>query len=210
MSQPPEYPGTPADPHRGNQNPPGHPPPPGYGAPPPPPPPPPGYGPAPGGYPPPGPPGPPPGGSPPPGYGTPPPPPGYGQSPAGYPQGPGGAVPYSIGDAFDWAWNKFTKNSTPLIVSVLIYAVAIGVFGIILWLIAAAAGVAMLGATTTTTTQTYGGDYTTPDTSGTAAGIGFFRSLLVVGLLAFVFAIAFLYVQAAYLKGCLEIPTEGQ
>ena len=38
MSQPPDYPGTPADPQRGNQTPPGYPPPPGYGAPPPPPP----------------------------------------------------------------------------------------------------------------------------------------------------------------------------
>src|SRR5205085_4011117 len=46
MSQPPEYPGTPNVPHGGGQNPPGYPPPPGYGAPPPPPP---GYGPPPGG-----------------------------------------------------------------------------------------------------------------------------------------------------------------
>src|SRR6516165_944712 len=94
MSQPPQYPGTPGDPQRGNQNPPGYPPPPGYGqppgygAPPPPPPPPPGYGPPPGynppggppGHPPGGPPGPPPGPpgpppGPPPGYGAPPPPP---------------------------------------------------------------------------------------------------------------------------------------
>jgi len=97
MSQPPEYPGTSPDPQRGNQNPPGYPPPPGYGAPPPPP----GYGPPPGGYNPPGPPGPPPGGpppggpppgGPPPGYGAPPPPPppppgpppGYGAPPPGY------------------------------------------------------------------------------------------------------------------------------
>src|SRR6516165_4453407 len=82
MSQPPQYPGTPGDPQRGNQNPPGYPPPPGYGQPP-------GYGPPPGynppggppGHPPGGPPGPPPGPpgpppGPPPGYGAPPPPPG--------------------------------------------------------------------------------------------------------------------------------------
>ena len=89
MSQPPDYPGTPADPQRGNQTPPGYPPPPGYGAPPPPPPAGPGYGapppgpgygrhasppPGPGGY------GPPPG--PPPSYGTPPPPPGAYRPPA--------------------------------------------------------------------------------------------------------------------------------
>jgi uncharacterized membrane protein len=104
MSHPPEHPGNPADPQDENQNPPGHPPPPGYGTQPPPPPgygtqpppppgygtqpppppgygpPPPGYGPpppgyGPPGYGPPGPPGPPPGGSPPPGYSAPPPPP---------------------------------------------------------------------------------------------------------------------------------------
>ena len=106
MSQPPEYPGNPADPWGGNQGAPGYPPPPappGYGTPPPPP----GYGapppaarirPAarlrraptarlrharpPPGY------GPGPGGHAAPGYGTPPPPPGYGppaSAPAGYP-----------------------------------------------------------------------------------------------------------------------------
>src|SRR6516165_9879207 len=82
MSQPPEYPGTPGDPQRGNQNPPGYPPPPGYGqppgygAPPPPPHPPPGYGPPPGYNPPGGPPGHPPGGPPRPPPGPPPPAPG--------------------------------------------------------------------------------------------------------------------------------------
>jgi uncharacterized membrane protein len=104
MSQPPEHPGTPADPERGDQTPPGYPPergdqtppgyppPPGYGTPPPPPP---GYG-----TPPPPPPGygtPPP---PPPGYGAPPPAPGYGRhaspppgSPGGYGPPPGQAPP---------------------------------------------------------------------------------------------------------------------
>ena len=152
MSQPPEYPGNPADPHGGNQNPPGYPtpppgygappPPPGYGAPPPPPgygapPPPPGYGPPPGGgyYPP----GPPPQGynptgspPPPPGYGAPPPgypPPGYGAPPAGWPpqQGFGGqpTQQFSVGDAFSWAWNKFGKNAAALVVPALVYGVAL-------------------------------------------------------------------------------------
>jgi uncharacterized membrane protein len=110
MSQPPEYPGTPADPQRGDQGPPGYPPPPGYGTPPPPPdqpgygapPPGPDYGrhasPPPGGY------GPPPGegppgyGAPPSGYGAPPsgygaPPSGYGAPPAGYGAPPAGYPP---------------------------------------------------------------------------------------------------------------------
>jgi uncharacterized membrane protein len=95
MGQPPDYPGTPSEPHGSDENPPDYPPPPGYGTPPPPPPPgygappppPPGYGPPPPGY---GP--PPPGyGPPPPGYG--PPPPGYGPPPPGYGPPPPGYGP---------------------------------------------------------------------------------------------------------------------
>lgn len=122
----------------------GFPTPPGGGFPPPPPgagfpPPPPGVGyPPPGaGYPPPPPgagyPPPPPGAGypppPPPGGGFPPPPPGWGypQSPGaypppGFPPHPGwGAPAYSVGEAFNWAWNKFTKNAGPLIVASLAY-----------------------------------------------------------------------------------------
>ena len=120
------------------------PPPPGGGYPPPPPPP----G---GGYPPPPPPGggypPPPGG----GYAPPPPPPGGGYAPppqqqAGYPPVPGGYPPpqqagypapggypppagpgypgaqaFNVGEAFSWAWNKFSKNAAALIVPTLVY-----------------------------------------------------------------------------------------
>ena len=132
MSQPPEYPGTPSEPHGGNQNPPGYPPPPGYGTPPP------GYGAPPPGYgaPPPQPPGygPPPGGFPPPGYGAPPPPPpgpppGYGAPPPGYPPQPGyGGQPkpvFNIGDAISWSWNKFRQNAVPFIVATLAYGVVL-------------------------------------------------------------------------------------
>ncbi len=73
-------------------------------------PPPPGYGPPPqSGY------GPPPGYPPPPGYG---PPPGYPAAP-GYGPPPGSG--FSIGEAFTWAWNKFSHNLGPLILSILIY-----------------------------------------------------------------------------------------
>ncbi len=116
----------------------GFPPPPQGGYPPPPPggfPPPPQGGyppPAQGGYAPP----PPPGGAypppPPPQGGFAPPPPGAyppaGYPPAGYPYGaPGGAAPFSVGDALSWAWNKFTKNPAPLIVSTLVYVLIAGV-----------------------------------------------------------------------------------
>ncbi|RAV13917.1 hypothetical protein DQP55_09245 [Mycolicibacterium sp. GF69] len=116
----------------GNNPPPpgGYPPPPppgGY----PPPPPPGGYPPPPGsGYPPPGSGYPPPGsGYPPPGPGYPPPGPGYPPQVGGYPQpgGPGfpGAQPYSVGNAFSWAWGKFSANAVALIVPTLVYALVI-------------------------------------------------------------------------------------
>ncbi|ORV39220.1 hypothetical protein, partial [Mycolicibacterium doricum] len=83
-----------------------------------------------GGYPPPP---PPQGGYPPPppqgGY----PPPQGNYPPDGYPPGPQGGYPsanfgpggYSVGDAFSWAWNKFSKNAVPLIVATLAYGVIV-------------------------------------------------------------------------------------
>ncbi|WP_162462298.1 hypothetical protein [Mycolicibacterium sp. CBMA 234] len=110
----------------------GYPPPPPGGFPPPPqggfPPPQGGFPPPPqGGYPPP----------PPPGGGYPPPPPpqgGFAPPPPGaYPQqfgaAPGAGVPFNVGDALSWAWNKFAKNAVPLIVAVLVYGVITAVIG---------------------------------------------------------------------------------
>jgi uncharacterized membrane protein len=206
MSQPPEYPGS--DPKWGNQNPPGYPPPPGpppgYGAPPPPPP---GYGQPPGGYNPPGgpqpgpPPGPPPGA--PPSYGAPPPPPpgpGYGAPPTGYPPQPGyggqpGGQPgqaFSIGDAFSWAWNKFAQNWVALVVSTLLYGIALG----IAYAVSIVGG--GLGGGTTTTNTGYGTSYTV-STGPSAAGL----ALMIVGyVLAFVVGV---FAQAAFLSGILDI-----
>jgi uncharacterized membrane protein len=147
---------TDQQPPSGNYPPPqgGHPPQPppgGYRPPPPPggyPPPPGGYPPPPGGYPPP----PPPGGYPPPpppgGYPPPPPPGGYPPQPPGqgFPYatgpgwggGPGGGAPYSVGDAFSWAWNKFSKNAVPLIVATLVYGLVVVVLQTIINLVSAA------------------------------------------------------------------------
>ncbi|MFV9633002.1 hypothetical protein [Mycobacterium neumannii] len=118
--QPPPPPGNNPPPPPG-----GYPPPPPPGGYPPPPPP--------GGYPPP----PPPGGYPPPGAGYP--PPGQGGYPpvGGYPPpgGPGfpGAQRYSVGEAFSWAWGKFTSNAAALIVPTLVYGIIVvglqGLFG---------------------------------------------------------------------------------
>ncbi|MGV0721760.1 hypothetical protein ABQF17_10895 [Mycolicibacterium elephantis] len=104
------------------------PPPPGGGGYPPPPPP--------GGYPPPPPPGgyppPPPGGAP--GYPPPPqagyPPPGGGYPPPGGP-GFGGAQRYSVGEAFSWAWNKFSNNAVPFLIATLVWGLVIVVLQVI-------------------------------------------------------------------------------
>ncbi|WP_156744081.1 hypothetical protein [Mycobacterium sp. 1164985.4] len=114
------------------------PPPPGDNPPPPPPP---------GGYPPP----PPPGGYPPPpqGAGYPPAAPGGypPAAPGGYPPaggypppgGPGfpGAQQYSVGDAFSWAWGKFTSNAAALIVPTLVYGVIVSLLQVLFGVLSA-------------------------------------------------------------------------
>ncbi|WP_099222681.1 hypothetical protein [Mycobacterium persicum] len=214
MSQPPEHPGTPADPQGGEHStagypppppPPGYgttPPPPGYGAPPPPPPgygaPPPGYGappPPPPGY------GPPPGGYSAPGYSAPPPPPGYGPpgAPApGYPPQPGFGGPpksgFNVGEAISWAWNKFTKNVAALVVPLVIYGLAItAVIGIPLAIAFATA------QKTSTTVVEY--DYSYHSTSAEFSAIGWI--LTIIGYIAVFFVVA--YMHAGLVSGCLDI-----
>jgi uncharacterized membrane protein len=218
MSQPPEDPGSPADRNAGNDNPPGYPPPPGYGTPPPPPsygtpPPPPGYG-APPPQPPPGPgyrppPGPPPGSSPPPGYGAPPPqpppgpgygpPPGYGAPPAGYPPQPGyGGQPtlqFDVGDAVSWSWNKFSQNAAALIVPVLGYTVVLAILGLVAGFLPA-----VLAQTSHTSyTDSYGTQYSSVNVQYGAAS---FIVLVICLLLIFVVAV---FMQAGLVSGCLDI-----
>lgn len=164
-----------------------YPPPPGGYSPPPPPPP--------GGYPPP----PPPGGYPPPpqqgGY----PPPGpAGFPPAGgYPSpgGPGspGAQQYSVGDAFSWAWGKFTAHAVPLIVATLVY-------GVITVLLQALIGVlsTMVGDESATYLSDGGNVLFSYDLS-TPAGI----AVTVIGsIVALVVGGA---IQSAYYSGVLDI-----
>ncbi|WP_197498983.1 hypothetical protein, partial [Mycobacterium sp. E3298] len=150
---------------------------PGYGAPPPQSP---GYGPPPG-Y-----------GTPPPGYGPPPsygaPPPGYG----GYPQ-PGYGAPaapgFSVGDAFSWAWNTFTKNALVLIVPALVYGLLFGV----------ATGVNIAGqnmSPNTATSDDYGFYFTT-NLTGAALVVFIIGTLLTYLVTAFA--------QAGFLSGCLDI-----
>jgi uncharacterized membrane protein len=165
MSQPPQHPGDPNEAWGGNPNPAGYPPPPGYGPPP----------------------------GPPPGYGAPPPPPGYQQPPGGYPQYAGGpqypgvGVPFfSVGDAFNWAWNKFGKDAVPLIVSALLYlAIEVVLFGL---------AFVLLGGANATSAD--GGN-----------GASFSVGLGTVGTIVFqIVSFAFVtFVQAAILSGILDI-----
>jgi uncharacterized membrane protein len=185
---PPGY-GQPPGPPPGYGQPPG--PPPGYGQPPGPPP---GYG---------QPPGPPPGygqppGPPPPGYGPPPgpPPPGYspqpgyppapGYSPAsGYPPSPGQQV--DIGEAWNWAWNKFGKNAGPLIVALLVYLLVGAILGGGLYV--------LLGGTNSYVVNADAGPPSFP------------TGLDAVHFLVFEF-VAFIYItfaQAATLSGALDL-----
>ncbi|MED5813948.1 hypothetical protein VST63_16435 [Mycolicibacterium sp. 050232] len=131
-----------------------------------------------GGYPPPGS-YPPPGGYPPPGY----PAPGY--QPAG---GPGfGAAPYNVGDAFSWAWNKFTKHPVELIVPTLVFGLIYGVVQFIFRMIQS--------------------PFTTVDSSDPgsvsfsmgAAGIAVSLVLVLVGV------VIAAVIQSAYIGGMLDI-----
>jgi uncharacterized membrane protein len=160
--------------------------------------------PPPGGYPP-----PPQGGYPPPpsqgGYPPPPGPGGYPPPPSGYPPqggyppaGYGGGVgqqPYSVGEAFSWAWNKFTKNAVPLIVSTLIYGLIIGVLSGIVF------GLAMALApdpVSTYESSEYGFEYSTSASLGAASIFVF----ILGGIVLFVVAGA---IQSAYYSGLLDI-----
>jgi uncharacterized membrane protein len=204
MSQPPEYPGSPADPFGENQNPPGYPPPPSYEAPGP------SYeapgrhsAPPPGYSPPPAPPGPPPASGPPPGYGAPPapppPPPGYGTPPGGYSQpGYGNQPPatkFNVGEAVSWSWTKFTQNGMALVVPVIGYVVAIAVIvGVVIGLASS-----MSTTSTITSTDAYGITSEQTNVSMGAAGV---IAIVVGSILLFAVAI---YMHAGIVSGTLDI-----
>src|SRR4029077_19456936 len=201
---PPPPPGGYPPPGGGYQPPPprgGYPPPPQGGYPPPPPqggypPPPPGAP----GYPPPGypPPGYPPPGYPPPGY----PPPGYPPpSPGSYPPagGPGVGQSYSVGDAFSWAWNKFSKNAGPLIVATLVYGLVLVVLQAIISLVSA--------AVSPSDYSSYSSDATSFSFSYGMSGVGSIIVSIIGWFLSLIVAAA---LQSAYIGGILDIANGQQ
>lgn len=199
MTQPPNFPGdnqggypqNPQDPQQGGyqQQPQpgygqgGYPPPPAGGFPPPQDP---GYGQGGQGFPPPQ------GGQgfpPPPQGGFPPPPPGG----FGGPQF-GGQPPFNIGDAFSWAWNKFSKNAGSVVVAGLIY-------GVILYVVIGIAYALLLGGLFATSDTTYDPDTNTytADNVSVVASLG--GTLLFMIL---VFVVQYL-INTALLSGLLDL-----
>ncbi|MGZ8746243.1 MAG: hypothetical protein ACXWZ2_04220, partial [Mycobacterium sp.] len=143
-----------------------------------------------GGYPSAQPPGAAPGGYPPPQYAGYPPP----GAPGGYPPaGPGfpGAQAFNVGEAFSWAWNKFTKNAVALMVPALVYGIIIGI------LAGAIYGLAFALAPTTTY-ESYGNSYSYEASFGLASIL-----VLIVGYLILMVVAA--AIQSAYLGGVLDI-----
>jgi uncharacterized membrane protein len=173
----------------------------------PPPPPPGGYPPPPqqGGYPPPR----PPSGYPPPPHqgGYPPPPPGapgYPPAQSGYPAvgspGYGGAQPYNVGEAFSWAWNKFTKNAGPLIIATLVYGLILIVLQVIVNLVQAAVSPGVSDYSSSGSGFSYSWSTTSMGLGGILISIvGWFVSLIVGAA-----------IQSGYISGVLDIANGQQ
>lgn len=199
MTQPPPPPGGFPPPPENNPPQGDYPPPPGNYPPPQgdyPPPPPPGSfpPPPPGGYPP-----PPQGGYPPPpqgGYPPPPPPQGgYAPPPPGYPGYPGSGASYAVGDAFSWAWNKFSKNAAALIVPTLVYALLVALVGGITY------GLAFALAPSGVTTYD---EYDSGFSYEYSAGLGV-ASFIVIALGGLVLLVLLAAISSAYIGGILDI-----
>lgn len=126
---------------------------------------------------------------PPPQGGFPPPPGGFGA-----PQ-PGGQPPFNVGDAFSWAWNKFSKNAVALIVPMLVYALVMGVLGGLFGFLLSGT---FENVTTVTGSTSYG-----VSTQTTATATAMTWVVAVIGLVVFVFL--GLVIQASYSSGLLDI-----
>lgn len=158
-----------------------------------------------GGYPPP----PPPSGYPPPPQqgGYPPPPPGaqgYPPAPAGYPPtgppGYGGAQPFSVGEAFSWAWNKFTKNAGPLIIATLVYGLVLIVLQVVINLLQSAVSPGVSDYTSDGGGFSYSWSTTSMGIGGILISIvGWFVSLIVGAA-----------IQSGYITGLLDIANGQQ
>lgn len=108
---------------------------------------------------------------------------------------PGAGRPaFNVSDALTWAWEKFTKNAGPLVISALIINIVLAIYTI--------AAVVILDAVSPDTLSTIGtpdGIVDTTTTTLTGAGIGVMAAALIIGLLLFGAALS------AYIGGVLDI-----
>ncbi len=108
----------------------------------------------------------------------------------GYPPAPG-APALNVGEAFSWAWNKFSKNAAALLVPTLVYAVIVGVLYGIVYAIA-------LALAPDANYESYGSGFSYSASLGAAS----IAVLALGGLALLVVAGA---IQSAYLAGLLDI-----
>jgi uncharacterized membrane protein len=101
----------------------------------------------------------------------------------------------NIGEAFGWAWNKFSKNAVTLIVPTLVYAIVLGlIYGIITFASAA------LAPTSTSSYDSYGNGFSY--SYGAGLGVASILAMLVGYVVLFVAAGA---ISSAYYSGLLDI-----
>jgi uncharacterized membrane protein len=110
------------------------------------------------------------------------------------PAGFGGAQPFSVGDAFSWAWNKFTGNAVALIVPTLVYAV---IFGIIYGIIVALASALSTAGGTDYTAYDGGASFAINIAGGAALTVAFLGGIVMLVLVA--------AMESAYLGGVFDI-----
>lgn len=131
-------------------------------------------------------------------YGTPPPPPPPPPAYGGPPPGPADQ-PFSVGNAFSWGWAKFQQNVGPIIAAVAIY---LAVVLVVEFLVYALVGGALVKTSSIEVDQTTGQITTT-------GGSGFFTVMFVYALVNLVFWVLFAFLQAAVIRGGLQI-ADGQ
>ncbi|WP_415852179.1 hypothetical protein, partial [Tsukamurella ocularis] len=120
----------------------------------------------------------------------PPPPPGGG---FGGPQYGGGQPPFNIGDAFSWAWNKFSKNAGSVMVAGLIY-------GLIFYVVFGIGYGLLLGGTMASSGTTYD-----PDTNTYTADVSFGATIGVSLLFGLIIGIVQYLIHTALLSGLLDL-----
>ena len=108
--------------------------------------------------------------------------------------------PYSVGEAFSWAWNKFSKNAAPLIIATLVYGLIVVVLQVIVNLLQAAVSPGVSDYTSSGSGFSYSWSTTSMGLGGILVSIvGWFVSLIVGAA-----------IQSGYISGVLDIANGQQ